>query len=334
MGNAPHLVIANRIPCLFHVRPEHDTRMPDTPAAESTDSPAPRPDASSKRRTLMNRSASTIFLVTLVGFALWYSERWIFLALFSILSMGALIEYFRIFPTPGFRRFRWLAFLVGGGYLTLLFSPLWGFQANWLTQLDGLALALLTISMVLTRLRSPLEGFRSFDEIAATLFGFTYCILLFSFVPKILLLPLTNAAGEPASVVYLVYLVAVTKLTDMGAYLVGSAIGKDKMVPNISPGKTWQGFWGAIVVALAGSYTFYFIAGDQIPAISALDAGILGVLLALVAVLGDLAESIIKRSLAVKDSGHVMPGIGGFLDLVDSVVFTAPVFYFYLLIFN
>ena len=304
--------------------------MPEIPAAESPVSPAPPADASSKRRTLLSRSASTIFLVSLVGVAFWVAERWIFLGLFSILSLGALFEYFRLFPEAGFRRFRPLAVLVGAGYLALLFSPLWGFEADWLGQLDGIALAILTILMVLTRLRAPLEGYRSFDEIAATLFGFAYCVLLFSFIPKILLLP---ALGS-SSVLYLVYLVAVTKLTDMGAYLVGSAIGKDKLVPQISPGKTWQGFWGALVFAVAGSYAFYFLAGDRMPIITVVHAGVLGLLLALAAVLGDLAESIIKRSLAVKDSGHLMPGIGGILDLVDSVIFTAPVFYLYLLIFN
>jgi phosphatidate cytidylyltransferase len=304
--------------------------MPDRPAADSPDSPAPGQNASSKRRTLLNRSASTAFLIGLVAVALWFSEVWIFLVLFTILSFGGLIEYFRLFPHPGFRRFRWLAFLGAGGYLALLYSPLWGFRGDWLGQIDGIFLALLTILMVLTRLRAPLEGYRSFDEIAATLFGFAYCVLLFSFVPKILLLP---ALGSD-SVVYLVYLVAVTKLTDMGAYLVGSAIGKDKLVPQISPGKTWQGFWGALFFAVVGSYVFYFVAGDRIPIITAVHAGVLGLLIALVAVLGDLAESIIKRSLAVKDSGHVMPGIGGFLDLIDSVIFTAPVFYFYLLLFN
>lgn len=309
--------------------------MPDRPAADSPDSPAPAKDpssrdSSSKRRTLLNRSVSTIFLIALVAVALWLSEVWPFLVIFTILSFGGLIEYFRLFPHPGFRRYCWLAFIGAGGYLTLLYSPLWGFEADWLGQLDGIFLALLTITMVFSRLRAPLEGYRSFDEIAATLFGFTYCVLLFGYVPKILLLPELGST----SVFYLVYLVALTKLTDIGAYLVGSAIGKDKLVPQISPGKTWQGFWGALVFALVGSYVFYFVAGDRIPIVTAVHAGVLGVLIALVAILGDLAESIIKRSLAVKDSGHVMPGIGGFLDLIDSVILTAPIFYFYLLLFN
>lgn len=304
--------------------------MPDKPAADSPDSPAPIEEASVKRRTLLNRSASTLFLIALVAVALWFAEIWIFLVLFTILSFGGLAEYFRLFPETGFQRFRWHAFLAAGGYLTCLYAPMWGFEAVWLAQLDGIFLAFLMMAMVLTRLRSPLEGYRSFNEIVATLFGFIYCVILFSFVPKILLLP---ALGSH-SVIYLVYLVAVTKLSDMGAYLVGSAIGKDKLVPQISPGKTWQGFWGALLFAVAGSYAFYFIAGDRIPLVTVVHAGVLGLLIALVAVVGDLAESILKRSLEVKDSGHIMPGIGGFLDLTDSVILTAPVFYFYLLLFH
>ena len=306
--------------------------MPETPAAESTDSPAPKSEGPSKGRTLLNRSASTICLVGLLVLALWFAERWIFLVLFSLLSFGALVEYFRIFPEPGFRRFRWQTFLVAGIYLALLFSPLWGFEAAWLGELDGIALALLTLIIVAARLRSPLEGFRSFDEIAATLFGFIYCFVLFGFIPKLLLLPLTTSTGEPSAVLYVFYLVAVTKFTYMGAYLVGSAIGKDKLVPHISLGKTLQGLWGGIFFALAGSYAFYFIAGDSIPIITAFHAGFLGLIISIVAVLGDLVESIMKRCLAVKDSGHVMPGIGGILDLVDSVILSAPVYYFYLLL--
>ena len=141
---------------------------------------------------------------------------------------------------------------------------------------------------------------------------------------------MTTADGAPASAYYLIHLVAVTKLTDAGAYVVGSAIGRDKLVPHISPGKTWQGFWGALALAVAGSYLVWWLLGDRAPLLGPVSAGILGLVLALLAVLGDLAESIFKRSLAAKDSGHVMPGIGGFLDLIDSVIFTAPFYYLFL----
>lgn len=292
-----------------------------------TDSPAA---ISPKARTFMQRSLSTVFLVALLSLAFWFSQPWILIGLFVLLSLGALAEYFHLFPEPGFRRFRLHAFLIAIAYLVLLFSPMWGETAGWYAELDGLAITALLILIILCRVRSPLEGPRTLDEIAATLLGFAYCVLLFAFVPKIFLLPVTTADGAPASNYYLIHLVAVTKLTDAGAYLVGSAIGKQKLVPHISPGKTWQGFWGALVFAVGGSYLAWWLLGDHVPLLGPVSAGVLGLVLALVAVLGDLAESVFKRSLAVKDSGHVMPGIGGFLDLIDSVIFTAPVYYLFL----
>jgi len=314
----------------------------DEPSETVSDSPAPpapalaasatASNAASKRQVLGKRTLSTACLVAILVLAVWLSQFWIYALLFVLLSFGALVEYFRLFPARGFRRFLWQTYGVSAVYIGLLFGPLYGFEPPWLGHLDGLAVAMLVMLVVLDRLRSPIEGFRTLDEIAATIFGFVYCVLLFGFVAKIMVLPLETVAGGPAAAFYLVYLVAVTKLTDMGAYIVGSLIGRDKMAPHVSPGKTWQGFGGAMAFAVAGSYALYFLMGDQIPLITPLHAGIVAVLLALVAVLGDLAESILKRSLEAKDSGSVMPGIGGFLDLIDSVIFTAPLFYLYLLV--
>ena len=322
-----HFAIAKARACLFDGRVSHPAaRMTDPPAAPSPASPAP----ASKARTFVNRSISTVILVALVSLAFWLSQPWILFGLFAILSLGALSEYFRLFTDHGFRRFQVAAFVVAIAYLAMLFAPHWGYEVDWYGELDGLAIAALMILMVLFRVTKPLEGFRSLDEIAATLFGFAYCVLLFAFIPKIFLLPMTTAEGLPAASFYLIHLVAVTKMTDIGAYLVGSAIGKQKLVPHVSPGKTWQGFWGSLVFAVAGSYLAWWLLGDRVPLLGPVSAGFIALILALVAVLGDLAESIMKRSLAVKDSGHVMPGIGGFLDLVDSILFTAPVYYFFL----
>ena len=292
------------------------------------------PTPVSKKQSFLNRSLSTVIIWSILALAFWIGERWLLIAIFSGMALMALVEYFKLFPIMGFRRFRWQTYGVSIAYLGFLFSPMLGFEPAWLAELDGLAVALLVTLVVLRRLQSPLEGFRTLDEIAATIFGFIYCILLFSFVAKVLLLPLTDINGNPSSQFYILYLIAVTKFTDLGAYAVGSLFGRDKMIPHISPGKTWQGFAGAILISFVTSFVCYFSFGDKIPIISPLHAAILAVLLALVAVLGDLAESILKRSLEAKDSGHVMPGIGGFLDLIDSVIFTAPLFYIYLLIFS
>jgi phosphatidate cytidylyltransferase len=127
---------------------------------------------------------------------------------------------------------------------------------------------------------------------------------------------------------YVLYLIAVTKFSDMGAYLTGSAIGRHLMVPQISAKKTWEGFFGALAFALLCSLMLFKLMPGHLSMLSWTHATILGLLLGFAAVIGDLAESIIKRR--VKDSGNLLPGIGGALDLVDSLLFTAPLLFFYL----
>jgi phosphatidate cytidylyltransferase len=112
--------------------------------------------------------------------------------------------------------------------------------------------------------------------------------------------------------------------------LTGSAIGRHLMVPHISGKKTWEGFFGAIVFALLCSLALFKLMPGHLPALTWTHATVLGLLLGFAAVLGDLAESIIKRSTDVKDSGNLLPGIGGALDLLDSLLFTAPLLFFYL----
>jgi len=128
----------------------------------------------------------------------------------------------------------------------------------------------------------------------------------------------------------LIYLLAVTKFADVGAYVVGSLFGRNKLIPRISPGKTWEGLAGAIVTSLVISVALTYLMGPHVTAISFTDSIILGLLLPLVSVVGDLAESVVKRDASIKDSGRTIPGIGGALDLIDSILFTAPVLYFYL----
>ncbi|PYK52655.1 MAG: hypothetical protein DME48_14630 [Verrucomicrobia bacterium] len=94
--------------------------------------------------------------------------------------------------------------------------------------------------------------------------------------------------------------------------------------------KTWEGFFGAIVFALLCSLGLFKLMPGHLSALNWTHATILGVLLGFAAVVGDLAESIIKRSTDVKDSGNLLPGIGGALDLLDSLLFTAPLLFFYL----
>ena len=129
---------------------------------------------------------------------------------------------------------------------------------------------------------------------------------------------------------YVLYFILVTKFSDVGAYCVGSLVGRHKMIPRISPGKTWEGFAGAIVVSTGASIAFAHLAGPRLAGMTTPHAAILGVLLSVAAVIGDLIESLFKREAGVKDSGRFFPGIGGILDLLDSLLFNAPLMYLYL----
>jgi phosphatidate cytidylyltransferase len=160
--------------------------------------------------------------------------------------------------------------------------------------------------------------------ISVTLFGLMYVPWLLNFIQKINFFPGVNGPF------YVLYFILVTKFSDTGAYAVGSLFGKHKMIPRISPGKTWEGFAGAILVSTAASVTFAHLAGDRLYGMNWIHAVILGVILSISAVVGDLIESLFKREAGVKDSGTHFPGIGGILDLLDSLLFNAPLMYVYL----
>jgi phosphatidate cytidylyltransferase len=160
--------------------------------------------------------------------------------------------------------------------------------------------------------------------IGTTLLGLMYVPWLLNFIQKINFFP--GVDGK----FYVLYFILVTKFSDMGAYVVGSMIGRHKMIPRISPGKTWEGFGGAIVVSTGASVAFSHFCGDKLAGMTLLHAIILGVVLSSTAVIGDLIESLFKREAGLKDSGHFFPGIGGILDLLDSLLFNAPIMYLYL----
>lgn len=129
-------------------------------------------------------------------------------------------------------------------------------------------------------------------------------------------------AGE-----FLVFFVAlVTWASDTGAYYAGTLCGKHLLAPSISPRKTVEGAFGGLVLALGASLLAH---AWFLPQLSLSDAAILGVLLTGAGLLGDLCESAIKRRVGVKDSGGILPGHGGMLDRLDSLLFTAPTFYYY-----
>ena len=138
----------------------------------------------------------------------------------------------------------------------------------------------------------------------------------------------TNAWGMVA----LVSVVFIVKVSDSGAYFVGKSFGRNKLAPRISPGKTIEGGLGGILAAVAASWVYFqFLApqvvGSSMPRQSLWGVALYGIVLALVGLAGDLSESLMKRDVARKDSSSWLPGLGGVLDIMDSLFFAMPAAY-------
>lgn len=166
-------------------------------------------------------------------------------------------------------------------------------------------------------------------NISISVFGFIYIVVPLTFIISI------NFLFDDASLFdgrcWLLYLFVVTKFTDVGGYFLGKAFGQYKLAASISPGKTVEGFFGGIVFSIIASYVLYFLdpVFNGALGLTALQALWLGALLGVLGQTGDLAESLIKRDVGVKDSNKI-PGFGGFLDMVDSILFTTPLVYAFL----
>lgn len=123
------------------------------------------------------------------------------------------------------------------------------------------------------------------------------------------------------------WFIAVAKFSDVGGLLIGSSIGKNKLAPEISPGKTWEGAFGGIIIScivaaiLAGVFDHFASMPEYF---TPLNAALIAVPIAIMAIVSDLLESVIKRQAGVKDSGNLIPGIGGAFDLTDSLLLSAP----------
>jgi phosphatidate cytidylyltransferase len=156
---------------------------------------------------------------------------------------------------------------------------------------------------------------------ALTLLGATYLGALGGTMAGLRLLePQTLAPWR------LLLLVVTVMASDTLAFFVGSALGKRKLAPSISPGKTVEGAVGGLLGGVGGALALWAAGMPNVPA---WHAGLLGAVVAILGMLGDLLESLLKRWAGVKDSGRLFPGHGGMLDRLDSLLFGAPVVYYY-----
>lgn len=288
----------------------------------------------SKEKIFLRRLVSTLALWSIVVAALFSGNKllsdYVFLLIIVLLAATGLVEFYGLVEKRGLVCFRWCGLLGGLLLMTGTFLHCTGKLGNYdapshVNDFEISFLILFVLGLCVRQFvsRSNTAGILA---ISTTLFGLMYVPWLLNFVQKINFFPAIDEDGK----FYVLYFILVTKFSDSGAYAVGSLIGRHKMIPRISPGKTWEGFGGAIVVSTFASWLFVHVFGHRLPGMNAAHAIVLGVVLSAAAVVGDLIESLFKREAGVKDSGSLFPGIGGILDLLDSLLFNAPIMYLYL----
>ncbi len=292
--------------------------------------PAAAP-APSKRRVFMSRLFSTLILWAIIWGAIQWEKQWLLIALTGFFGVAGAVECYRLLRIDAqARSFNLLGLVICLAYWGTM---TWWIMRNRMAPPMWLELAALTASVhgaFLLCYRHQLEGTVTLQRIFSTVFGVVYTVIFFGFIARLMYF---NSDGQSATGLFLViYLVMVTKFSDMGAYAFGVVLGKHKMIPHISPAKSWEGLVGAFVTSFAGALIMLWWKGGsgELAPLTWLHGLLLAPVLCAAGITGDLAESVIKRCTSIKDSGHAFPGIGGILDLTDSLLFTAPVFYFYL----
>ena len=253
-------------------------------------------NAVTRRSVFVLRFISTVVLWSIALLIAFSGFEILFWLLISVFGMLGLLEFYRMLDHKGLPNFKVTGMICGAVMLggSFYYFSKMGPARSYDFEVAVLLFFLLTVfaRQMFARLRhdEPLQ------TMAYTLFGLLYVLWLFNFTTKIVYLtpPLSN--GVLTGQFYVLYLVAVTKFADMGAYLTGSAIGRHLMVPHISAKKTWEGFFGALGFALFCSLALFKLMPGHLSALTWTHATILGLLLGFAAVIGDLAESIIKRS--------------------------------------
>ncbi len=309
---------------------------------------AETPKSPTRSQTFLRRTFSTLLLWAIVGAAFGSLKPWAHLALIGGLAILATVEFFLLCHRSGLK-----CHPIWGGFLCVGYCAALSYflsQGRWELpiEVDMVLFFLLTAGTFILQLRRPIEGTASILSITTTILGVIWLTWMFYFTARIdflidsslphstrVILPTggcfsTTSDSPLPGAFLLLWCLAVTKFSDMGAYITGSLIGKHKMIPHISPAKTWEGFAGALFFSQLAACSLYGIFPKELAIFSSWNhVIILGLIVSLLAVVGDLAESLCKRSLTAKDSGHFLPGIGGAMDLIDSICFTAPAVYFY-----
>jgi phosphatidate cytidylyltransferase len=265
----------------------------------------------------MKRILTALVALPILLYTVWSGIPYFFAALAAIAVVIGIHEFYNLAAKIGCKPHDFLGYVAGLGVVACFV-----FGRPELIALVLTALVLLSLASALTK---PDDIKNALVSVSATVFGVAYVALLAGFLVSVRMISDTQQTMKLAPKLLTMFF-AMVIFTDTGAYYTGRSLGKHKLAPRISPGKTIEGFFGGLIAAIgAGAlckYTFF-------PQLNLLHALLLGALIGLLGPVGDLAESLLKRGSEVKDSGTILPGHGGVLDRVDAILFCAPLVYFY-----
>ena len=267
---------------------------------------------------------SAAVLVPVVLVVWWVGLPWLGLLVLGIVALAGR-EAFALLRQAGYGNDP----LLGTAVALVVVAGMWLFADRADVPILFIALGLVVTAGAGFLRADPFAGLQAW---LATAFGALYVALL-----GFLLLIVADAAALPVGAplaawldggrIWLLIAILAVWSFDSGAYLVGRRYGRTHFAPHISPGKTLEGVVGGVVGATIVSFVLLLLAGQD-----PLGALLFGPLVGLVGQVGDLAESMLKRAASAKDSGQLIPGHGGMLDRIDSILFAAPAAYFYMLV--
>lgn len=266
--------------------------------------------------------SGAVMLIVLLGSIL--LSQWSFALLMAVIAIGGMWEFYRLAEKAGYAPMKILGVFTGLVIFCINLSLMFFFD----TEADGagtmLIIAALGALILLVPLMCICELYRKsatpIANIASSLMGALYVALPMSLLLVIPML-LGNGVWNPWIVLFYVFIIWAN---DVFAYLFGITLGRHRLFERISPKKSWEGFFGG----LAGAVAMGYVAARILEASTAAWMG-LALVAALSGVFGDLVESLMKRSVDVKDSGNIIPGHGGWLDRFDALILSAPFVFVY-----
>jgi len=258
-----------------------------------------------------------VFSIILIGGTLWHPVSF-FIVFLTVIVLG-LLEFFKLVKVANIEPQYIAGILLG----IVIFTGNFLFANKMVDfKIFLVVIPILTAIMIIELYR---EKENPFSNIAFTIFGASYVSIPFALLSWFVFNPVYPKPYYP--LVLLGFFILIWA-NDSGAYIVGSLIGKNKLFERISPKKSWEGFIGGGIFSMLAAWLISLFVVE----ISLIDWLVIAIITFIFGTFGDLIESLLKRMVKVKDSGHILPGHGGILDRFDSIIVSAPMVFIYLMV--